>query len=580
MAEPTSWIIGSDPASDLVVDRPSVSWRHCRLTQRSDGSYWIEDLGSTNGTYINGRPVRGATPVRREDQITLGFTVPFVWPAESKAAAPVGAVPAAQAARVIRVGRDTANDVVIDSPEVSARHARIKIAPGGREGVVEDLGSTNGTSIGAPGNPIKVPTTIGPGDIVYFGPVAYPASAFFPADSVERRESIPDLVFRGPIMIVGRDASCDRVVDFPVVSGRHARFVRAGGAILVEDLGSSNGTYVNGTRVDRTASVKSDDLIGLGSCTLRFVDGSADVAPAGDSTYLALPLPERARDIGVEGLDVRRFPAARSGVAKVPAVSKRALVIAGIGLGAQAGVLSEWVLLAAGRSTAAALFGLALAGVWFGLTSALFERLLAASAPGDAEPAATRAGVAGYLAELVRSLGLAAIFDLTLCLVLFGIASARIPFPGRWPQTIGTLWLAALVGSAFGLVLARATERLVFALAGAVVLITLMAAIGGPNRALATLNPAARTVAAGLPSRWAFEALLLSWAGERALDPALDPVEPFFPRETERAGMLACALALFALLGAGIYLDALIALTRPDRPRALGSGMMRAGGPY
>ena len=44
-----SWTIGSGPDCDLVVDRPVVSGRHCRLTRVGDG-YLLEDLGSTNGT--------------------------------------------------------------------------------------------------------------------------------------------------------------------------------------------------------------------------------------------------------------------------------------------------------------------------------------------------------------------------------------------------------------------------------------------------------------------------------------------------------------------------------------------------
>jgi pSer/pThr/pTyr-binding forkhead associated (FHA) protein len=555
MAEQTSWIIGSDPACDLVVDRPSVSWRHCRLAWRGEGLFTVEDLGSTNGTFVNGRQVRGAVAVRRGDQVTLGQTVPMPWPPEPSPAAP----DEAPGARVFRVGRDPGNDVVIDSPEVSARHARVLIAPGGREGIVEDLGSTNGTSVGAPGSPVPR-ATIRPGDVVYFGPVAYPAATFFPADSVERRESIPDLVFRGPVMTVGRDPDCDRVVDFPVVSSRHARIVRAGGALLVEDLGSSNGTYVNGRRVVKTAPAKPGDMIGLGSCTLRLVDPSADLAPEGEPTVNYGPdsLPTRVPPIPIE-LD------ADQARAQSAAVAGRAG--AGAALGAQAGLLAEAVVLAAGRSETSALFGLALAAVWFGLTSALFERLLdAATAPG----ARVRRPVA---VDLAWSLGRSAVFDLALCAVLLGITFARVPFDGRWPVAFAVLWLTALIGSALGLALARVLGRLVYALAAAVALVGLLASLGGPNRPLPGLNPVARLAAGALPTRWAFESLLLAWAGDRAEDPVADPVEPFFPAETDRAGPLTCAWALLAMLGGVVYLDGLIALSQADRPPRTGSGL-------
>src|SRR6185295_7657019 len=47
------WIVGSGPECDIVVARPTVSRRHCRLMEMG-GVFQIEDLGSRNGTYVNG----------------------------------------------------------------------------------------------------------------------------------------------------------------------------------------------------------------------------------------------------------------------------------------------------------------------------------------------------------------------------------------------------------------------------------------------------------------------------------------------------------------------------------------------
>ena len=77
-----SWTIGSRSDSDLVVDLPQVSGRHCRLTRDEDG-YTLEDLNSTNGTYVNGVRIIGSVGVSRGDAITLGQTTPLPWPAES-----------------------------------------------------------------------------------------------------------------------------------------------------------------------------------------------------------------------------------------------------------------------------------------------------------------------------------------------------------------------------------------------------------------------------------------------------------------------------------------------------------------
>ena len=67
----TSWLIGSHPDCDLVVDDPHVSARHCQLTRTGQG-FQVVDLNSTNGTYVNGRRVEGMVVVQVGDEIGLG----------------------------------------------------------------------------------------------------------------------------------------------------------------------------------------------------------------------------------------------------------------------------------------------------------------------------------------------------------------------------------------------------------------------------------------------------------------------------------------------------------------------------
>jgi len=49
--------VGRAPRADFVVDAPLVSRLHCRLTAAVDGTLLVEDLGSTNGTFVNGERV-------------------------------------------------------------------------------------------------------------------------------------------------------------------------------------------------------------------------------------------------------------------------------------------------------------------------------------------------------------------------------------------------------------------------------------------------------------------------------------------------------------------------------------------
>jgi pSer/pThr/pTyr-binding forkhead associated (FHA) protein len=74
------WKIGSSAACDIVVREPTVSGEHCQLS-RYDDQYVLQDLGSTNGTFVNGFRLNPQTPVYVSvtDQITLGPGVAFQW---------------------------------------------------------------------------------------------------------------------------------------------------------------------------------------------------------------------------------------------------------------------------------------------------------------------------------------------------------------------------------------------------------------------------------------------------------------------------------------------------------------------
>jgi DNA-binding winged helix-turn-helix (wHTH) protein len=69
--------------------------------------------------------------------------------------------------------------------------------------------------------------------------------------------------------IAGRDAECSLVIDGTTVSRRHARITVARGAATIEDLDSTNGTYVNGTRISAPTPLVPGDEFAVGSEVLR-----------------------------------------------------------------------------------------------------------------------------------------------------------------------------------------------------------------------------------------------------------------------------------------------------------------------
>lgn len=64
--------IGRSPDADAQVEDLRLSRQHAEISFDSRGSFWIRDLGSTNGTFVNGQPIDGQTAVRQGDRISLG----------------------------------------------------------------------------------------------------------------------------------------------------------------------------------------------------------------------------------------------------------------------------------------------------------------------------------------------------------------------------------------------------------------------------------------------------------------------------------------------------------------------------
>lgn len=63
--------VGRAPRADFVVDAALVSRVHCRLVLNHDGQLELEDLGSTNGTFVNGRKIDKVT-LRNGDKVKIG----------------------------------------------------------------------------------------------------------------------------------------------------------------------------------------------------------------------------------------------------------------------------------------------------------------------------------------------------------------------------------------------------------------------------------------------------------------------------------------------------------------------------
>jgi pSer/pThr/pTyr-binding forkhead associated (FHA) protein/predicted Ser/Thr protein kinase len=178
-------------------------------------------------------------------------------------------------------------------PQISRRHARVYRGDGGQL-LIEDLGAANGTFVND--EQIDAPRPLEAGDVIRLGKTVLKvtASASSASEAAEEAEAPWELVVtagsaRGrrlglrDELVIGRAVIGEgRLSEDLELSRRHARVARdASGRVTVEDLGSANGTYVNGERVRGRQVLGPGDSLRVGTTTLELgqVDREA-AAPA------------------------------------------------------------------------------------------------------------------------------------------------------------------------------------------------------------------------------------------------------------------------------------------------------------
>ena len=70
-------------------------------------------------------------------------------------------------------------------------------------------------------------------------------------------------------VVIGRAPGSDILIGEDVVSGRHARFSLMGQSLMLEDLGSRNGTYLNGEPIHQSVTCSSGDTVHIGNCDIK-----------------------------------------------------------------------------------------------------------------------------------------------------------------------------------------------------------------------------------------------------------------------------------------------------------------------
>ena len=217
--------LGREPSCQVVLEASAimVSRRHAQIRQE-DGGYVIDDNNSFNGTLVNGQRISSATPLYHGDDIQLGLGGPVLRFDSPGRSAPAGSSMPGQ--RSVSI-----NQIV----------GQLSAAPVSSKTMVFTLEKNAGSKPDEDQPQLLMSLNFG-----------------------SKKE-----------LSIGRGETNDIKLDGLQISTRHARLVQSGSDIVIDDLGSTNGVYVNGARVSRQTITESD-AVQIGSFIIR-VDRSGNV---------------------------------------------------------------------------------------------------------------------------------------------------------------------------------------------------------------------------------------------------------------------------------------------------------------
>jgi pSer/pThr/pTyr-binding forkhead associated (FHA) protein len=231
--------IGRSELSDVpLFGDTTVARKHAILVAKPGGRFVIRDTGeSQTGVLVNEQRITLEHPVKNGDRIQVGGKLLVFYERFTKN-------PTVAPAKDVATPRPVASGLpsLSDLPTVSGRVELPPTVPGGTVPVV-----------GSSPSPYVSPEIgNGPRLVAMTGPHSGMAFAARPG------------------AVIGRDTNVEISLSSDTKSSRnHARLIADAGGIVIEDMGSTNGTYVNGRRITRQALVPGDAVI-VGGTQFRF----------------------------------------------------------------------------------------------------------------------------------------------------------------------------------------------------------------------------------------------------------------------------------------------------------------------
>lgn len=265
--------IGRLAENDVVLDNLGVSRFHARL-HLGENTVLLEDAGSENGCRVNGTRVTGRRALASGDRIEIGKHELVLRPAADTEASP--SRPARRKDDAWDGGRTyvlgmpggprPGPEVPPPAPELqeetvvmTATQNLETLDPVSEDSPELDFGFDGSLAEEADASASDVAAQSAP-------PVALHAGFIVQVQGKLERV----VAWRSETLVAGRSSECEIVLGQDEVSRRHARFERVGDVHEVFDLGSVNGTFVNGRRVERQA-LHVGDIVQIEGFQLTFV---------------------------------------------------------------------------------------------------------------------------------------------------------------------------------------------------------------------------------------------------------------------------------------------------------------------
>ena len=229
--------IGRGEGNDLILSEGGVSRKHARFFVEGE-TFMVEDAGSSNGTFVDGEKIEGPTRLSNKSQVVIG---------DYEIQLKLGTKQLPRASK--------ANARPSKEPTSAAGKAAKPLAPRSTR-VVQAVKP-------APGGPSAIAKRAGPQKAA--GPQLRGLSGAVTGKAFSLTGT----------MTVGRVAGVDIVIDDDSVSRRHAELIVSGREVTVKDLGSANGTTVNGAPIADDTILAAGDIIQFGVVEVMFETGGA-----------------------------------------------------------------------------------------------------------------------------------------------------------------------------------------------------------------------------------------------------------------------------------------------------------------